>query len=196
MGAQASADPVPMHAVADSPAHDKADPGGFRAVACPLVQYHDTAATPRTSTNDRREFRRATHPVRSRQHRASAPGRGPVRPTARGVLCAAERRRWRGRREYASAAGNHESWHGGGCSAERCAYSRSVLHRLGRSRNSLSGWPPGAACRPDSAEGRQSSSTSRASSTRVYPASGADRCPRYGSGLAPVKLHARQCRTA
>ena len=48
-----------------------------------------------------------------------------VRPTARRGPCGVGRPKWPGRRGSACAAGNRASWPAGGCSAGRCACSRS-----------------------------------------------------------------------
>jgi len=51
-----------------------------------------------------------------------------LRPTVRCGPCAVWRPEWPGRRGCASATGNRASWHGGDCSAGRCACSRGYLH--------------------------------------------------------------------
>lgn len=50
-----------------------------------------------------------------------------IRPTASRGPCACAWRGWRGRRGCACAAGTRGSWPGDGCSAGRCACSRSCL---------------------------------------------------------------------
>jgi hypothetical protein len=132
-------------ASADRPTDDQADAGDCDTIgvkACKLVHNERTPPRAKARPHHCAEIRRAGHSVGRGQHgqirdnvrRTDARNAGKLRPRALCGPYGAEPRGLNGRRAYAYAAGSRASWHADGCSAGRCACSRSDSIALGNLR--------------------------------------------------------------
>jgi hypothetical protein len=170
----------------DTLGHDKAHDGstGPGWVSRRVGHMHDdrAAADPTPATNSGREVRRAPHPVGGGQHERCGSTGMSATPTARCGPYGGAQRGWPGRRAYASGAGSRVSWHDGGCSAGKCACSRSGSNTQGSGSIRI---PPRMVAR-----GATGSPGGSASTVRIGPTAGQTGSVvqnRSGAGRATVR---------